>query len=260
MGYTTALNPLAFLATSAALLGVVLQACDALIGGADDNSLVMNILHWLEPYALFALFGLFAHLSLRRKRARSSVAMALYAGAGPATMCGPVSILLVTALRLEMHQPTGSLFATVAPWMRLLLARAAWRPRVKQDSMLPLPEELMEVLQWHVDRLPDGLMKSSELLFPSETGEFRACSCLDRPFDEVASALGLNKKITPRAMRRTFQDLARAAEVKDVVTRAVSGHATEAMQRHYSTVSAIEMKTSLAKVIDLAGIRKALAA
>jgi len=32
------------------------------------------------------------------------------------------------------------------------------------------------------------------------------------------------------------------------------------MQQHYSTVSPIEMKASLAKVIDLAGIRKALAA
>jgi integrase len=84
--------------------------------------------------------------------------------------------------------------------------------------------------------------------------------CLDKPFEEVVGALKLKKKITPRAMRRTFQNLARAAEVKDVVTRAVSGHATDAMPRHYSTVSPAEMRTSLAKVIDLVGIRKALAA
>jgi len=134
------------------------------------------------------------------------------------------------------------------------------KPKTGLRQRLTLPEELMEVLEWHVDRLPDGEMKDSDLLFPSETGEFRACSCLDRPFDEVTAALKMKKKITPRAMRRTFQDLARAAEVKDVVTRAVSGHATEAMQRHYSTVSAAEMRNSLAKVIDLAGIRKALAA
>ena len=59
-------------------------------------------------------------------------------------------------------------------------------------------------------------------------------------------------------MRRTFQDLARAAEVKDVVTRAISGHATEAMQRHYSTVNADEMRTSIAKVVSIAGFREAL--
>lgn len=73
-------------------------------------------------------------------------------------------------------------------------------------------------------------MKESALLFPSDTGGFRSASCLDKPFEEVVTSLKLKKHITPRAMRRTFQDLARAAEVKDVVTRAVSGHATEAMQ------------------------------
>ena len=134
------------------------------------------------------------------------------------------------------------------------------KPKTGLRQRLTLPEELMDVLEWHVDRLPEGPMKESALLFPSETGGFRSTSCLDKPFEEVVAALKLKKRITPRAMRRTFQDLARAAEVKDVVTRAVSGHATEAMQQHYSTVSPIEMRNSLAKVIDLAGIRKALAA
>ena len=35
--------------------------------------------------------------------------------------------------------------------------------------------------------------------------------------------IGLTKHVSPKAMRRTFQDLARAAEVKDIVTRAISG-------------------------------------
>jgi hypothetical protein len=41
---------------------------------------------------------------------------------------------------------------------------------------------------------------------------------------------------------RTFQDLCRAVEVGDVVTRSISGHATEAMQRHYSTASLEEQR------------------
>ena len=77
------------------------------------------------------------------------------------------------------------------------------------------------------------------MLVPSETGGFRSASCLDKPLEEVVTALKLKKRIPPRAMRRTFQDLARAAEVKDVVTRAFSGHATEAMQQHYSTRKAM---------------------
>ena len=67
----------------------------------------------------------------------------------------------------------------------------------------------------------------------------------------MTKALNLKKDITPRAMRRTFQDLARAAEVRDVVTRAVSGHATEAMQRHYSTVPQAEVREAIGRVVSL---------
>jgi hypothetical protein len=52
-------------------------------------------------------------------------------------------------------------------------------------------------------------------------------------------------------MRRTFQDLCRAAEVGDLVTRSISGHATEAMQRHYSTVAPEEQRRGLSNVIQL---------
>ena len=45
-----------------------------------------------------------------------------------------------------------------------------------------------------------------------------------------------------------------------LVGAAVSGHATVEMQRHYSMVSGIEMRESLAKVVSLAGFRDALAA
>jgi len=59
----------------------------------------------------------------------------------------------------------------------------------------------------------------------------------------------LSYPLTPRAMRRTFQDLARAAEVADIVTRSVSGHAAAEMQRHYSTVNPREQREGLARVL-----------
>ena len=126
---------------------------------------------------------------------------------------------------------------------------------------IALPDELVEILRWHVDTLPEeGSQHESELLFPSLTGGFRAPSVLDKPFRVVRKALGLRKRITPRAMRRTFQDLARAAEVKDVVTRSISGHLTETMQEHYSSPHETEQRAGVARVIDLAGARAALAA
>lgn len=80
----------------------------------------------------------------------------------------------------------------------------------------------------------------------------------DKPFAAVAAELKLGKHVPARAMRRTHQDLARAAEVKDIVTRSVSGHATEKMQERYSTVFQAEMRSGIAKIISLAGGRAAM--
>jgi len=139
------------------------------------------------------------------------------------------------------------------------------------DQVLDLDQRQLEVLRWHCDRLdkenekrarrsPDlaVAMGASELLFPAAPtkwnrgGGFRSPSCLDRAFDDVATIVKLGYSVSPRCMRRTFQDLARAASVGDVVTRAISGHATPEMQRHYSTVAGNEQRAALAKVIDIA--------
>ncbi len=80
--------------------------------------------------------------------------------------------------------------------------------------------------------------QDSDLLFPSTTGGFRAATALGKPFARTAAALGLEKKISQRAMRRTFNDLRRAAQVEDIVARSISGHLTQEMGEHYSTVNA----------------------
>jgi integrase len=115
-----------------------------------------------------------------------------------------------------------------------------------------LPQEAMDVLRWHVDtqlRTPE--QQDSDLLFPAVNGKFRSPSVLNKPLAEVATELELGKQVTQRALRRTFNDLARAAQVSDLVTRSISGHLTERMQQHYSTVNAAEQRDALAKVIRL---------
>ena len=104
------------------------------------------------------------------------------------------------------------------------------------------------------------------MLFPaaptrwSHGGGFQSRSVLRKAFREIGEYLKLGYEVSPRAMRRTFQDLARAAQVSDIVTRAISGHATETMQRHYSTVASTEVRAGLAKVIDIATGRERHAA
>lgn len=142
----------------------------------------------------------------------------------------------------------------------LLVRRSETRGEVMERTKtgrrlrIPLPCDLMEILQHHVDALPDGPMRKSDLLFPSTSGGYRAPSCLDKPIREIAQAAKIAKALTPRFMRRTFQDLGRAASVHDFVVRAISGHATTSMQEHYSSVSGDEVRTGLAKVIALAGM------
>lgn len=109
----------------------------------------------------------------------------------------------------------------------------------------------MAMLRLHVTELA-GAAADSDLLFPSKRGGFRSRSCLDKPFREVAAAIGLTYRVSPKAMRRTCQNLMRAAaSVKDVVTRSISGHATEAMQHHYSTVADQEQREALARLTEI---------
>src|SRR5262249_57800242 len=93
------------------------------------------------------------------------------------------------------------------------------------------------------------------LLFPSESGGYRAASVLDKPFGHAAASIGLKYTLTARAMRRTFQDLSRAAKIRDIVIRSISGHATEAMQHRYSTVSENERREGLAQIIDIMQVK-----
>jgi hypothetical protein len=132
--------------------------------------------------------------------------------------------------------------------------------KTKIRQRIVLPPLLVEILRAHADALPEGPMRDSELLFPAEDGSFRSPSSLRCAFKRVVKEIGLMKKLTAKGMRRTFQDLCREAEVKDIVTRSISGHSTETMQHHYSTVAANEKSEAIAKVIDLTGVGRPIGA
>jgi len=97
---------------------------------------------------------------------------------------------------------------------------------------LTLPKELLDVLKWHVDtQLFHTNMRNSELLFPAIDGGFCARSCMDKPFAEVAKAIGLKYRFT------LHYSTARGSEVRSELA-AMAGIATGA------------------KVIDLAAARR----
>jgi len=80
-------------------------------------------------------------------------------------------------------------------------------------------------------------------------------TALVKPFKDVVDHLKLGKNLTPKGMRRTFQDLARLANVEGFIQRAICGHATEEMTDLYSTARAGEIRDAVGKLIDVAGFK-----
>ncbi len=137
------------------------------------------------------------------------------------------------------------------------MGEAEERTKTKTRLRIPLPKGLMEILEHHVNTLPAKLTESSDLLFPSKVGGYQSPNVLQKPITKIAEAAKITKHLSPYFMRRTFQDLCRAASVHDFVARSISGHATVEMQQHYSSVNGTEVRDGLAKVISLAGFRSA---
>ena len=64
-------------------------------------------------------------------------------------------------------------------------------------------------------------------------------------------AIGLDKRFTVHGLRRTFNDLARRAGADGIVIRSLTGHVTEKMREHYSTVALDEKRQTAADVVQL---------
>jgi len=124
--------------------------------------------------------------------------------------------------------------------------------KTKLRQRISVPEAVMDVLRWHVDtQLVTPEQRASELLFPAEDGGLRGEHSLRKPFARVRALVGLDMRFTPRGLRRTFNDLARVAEVESLVTRSISGHLTDRMREHYSTVTPVEQRESIGRVLRL---------
>src|SRR5678810_920450 len=86
---------------------------------------------------------------------------------------------------------------------------------------------------------------------PSTEGTLRTPNALDRAWAKCLQQAEITKRFTVHGLRYTFTDLVRRANVDAVVRRALTGHVTEEMQRHYSTVGLDEKRAAIAGVLRL---------
>lgn len=118
---------------------------------------------------------------------------------------------------------------------------------------LPLPVELGEILREHRSRL---LKKQAAGLdegwvFPSGKGTLRTTGSLVKAWRACCDTAGITERFTVHGLRRTLNDLTRRAGVDAVVTKSITGHVTEQMREHYSSVALDEKRQALAAVVKL---------
>jgi hypothetical protein len=123
--------------------------------------------------------------------------------------------------------------------------------KVRRRYRITLPPSLLEVLRWHVEQIPEGAPRDSNYLFPSEKGTPRLAQVMNGPFADISQRMGLSFILSVSGMRRTYNDLALAAGVNNLVTRSISGHQTQKMQAHYTTVWAPRQLEAIGAVMDL---------
>ena len=116
---------------------------------------------------------------------------------------------------------------------------------VEPELAAVLREQRRQLLVEQAPGLAEGWM------FPSKAGTLRAPSSVDKAWKKALATAKIERRFTLHGLRYTFTDLVRRANVDAVVRRALTGHVTEEMQRHYSTVGLDEKRAAVAGVIRL---------
>jgi integrase len=125
---------------------------------------------------------------------------------------------------------------------------------------MPLAPALAEILKEHrqqlVRRQNPGL--AAGWVFPSLRGGLKTPGTLTKTWQGCLKAIGVKERFTVHGLRRTFNDLTRRAGADGMVTRALTGHVTESMTAHYSTVGLDEKRAAVDGVVRLVPLPKSV--
>ncbi len=119
----------------------------------------------------------------------------------------------------------------------------------RAPKMIPIEKEILEVIRWHRQRMlaeqHPGLAEG--WMFPSSVGKLFLGTCsLSKAWKRSLKTAGISERFTVHGLRRTFNDVARRAKVDPLVIKAITGHVTEDMREHYSTVDLDEKRQAVA--------------
>ncbi len=87
-----------------------------------------------------------------------------------------------------------------------------------------------------------AVQTASGLMFPSSVGKPIYNSRISEALKVARGKAGITQRFTSQGFRRSLTDLLRESNVDPVVAKAITGHATDRMREHYSTVRAEDLR------------------
>ncbi len=153
-----------------------------------------------------------------------------------------------SALRWEDIDSERGILRVVRKNVRGRVGPVSRKKRAPRDY--PLHPQLAEILREHRRRLLGSQAPgvNSGWVFPSETGTLRTPGGLWKAWRACLKESKVTERFTIHGLRRTFNDLTRRAGVDGVVIKSLTGHVTEKMRTHYSTVGLDEKLVAVSSV------------
>lgn len=153
-----------------------------------------------------------------------------------------------SALRWEDIDSKSGVLHVVRKNIRGRVGPVSRKKRAPRDY--PLHPQLAEILREHRRRLLEAQAPGLDAgwVFPSDAGGLRTPGGLWKAWAACLKASKIEERFTVHGLRRTFNDLTRRAGVDGVVIKSLTGHVTEKMRSHYSTVGLDEKLVAVSSV------------
>lgn len=125
---------------------------------------------------------------------------------------------------------------------RAILGEIVPETKTRKQRMVGVPVALATAIRDHRAWLEtEGHAgRHSPLLYPSRRGTPLTHNRISEALAAAREKAGITTRFTSHGFRRSLTDLLRLAEVDPVIAAQITGHETERMRRHYSTIRASE--------------------
>ena len=124
-------------------------------------------------------------------------------------------------------------------------------PKTGAVREVGLTDEMRRLLRahraWLIERNHPGV--ASGLVFPSNVGTPRGPESLHEPLVKAGEAAGVEVRVGPQVLRRTFNTLMVEQNVDRIVLRSQMGHCSEEMTERYAGV-AVEAKRAAVEALE----------